>query len=70
MLPEIRLELQLGEAPIDIAAKGLDARIGPLDRVAADLIVVRVTGPQKMAVVGAPPYFARCHRPRTPIGLI
>lgn len=64
--PEVHLELQLGEAPVDIVAKGFDAGIGPDDRVAADMIAARVTGPMKIAVVGAPSYFARHRRPRTP----
>jgi DNA-binding transcriptional LysR family regulator len=64
--PEVHLELQLGEAPIDIVAKGFDAGIGPRDRAAADMIIVRVMGPMKLAVVGAPSYFARHQKPRTP----
>jgi len=64
--PEIHLELQVGEAAVDIVAKGFDAGIGPQDRAAADMIVVRVMGPMKVAVVGAPSYFARRRGPRTP----
>jgi DNA-binding transcriptional LysR family regulator len=64
--PGVHLELQLGEAPIDIVAKGFDAGIGPQDRAAADMIILRVMGPMKVAVVGAPSYFARRPRPRTP----
>src|SRR5882757_7205455 len=64
--PEVHLELALGEAPIDIVAKGFDAGIGPHDRVPADMIAVRVMGPMKIAVVGAPTYFARRRPPRTP----
>ena len=64
--PEVHLELQLGEGPVDIVAKGFDAGIGPHDRAAADMIIVRVTGPMKMAVVGAPSYLARRRGPRTP----
>ncbi|MDQ0391673.1 LysR family transcriptional regulator [Labrys monachus] len=64
--PDVHLELQVDEAPIDIVAKGFDAGIGPQDRAAADMIVVRMTGPLKRAVVGAPSYFARHHQPRTP----
>jgi DNA-binding transcriptional LysR family regulator len=64
--PEVHLELQVSEAPVDIVAKGFDAGIGPPNRVAADMIAVRVMGPVKVAVVGAPSYFARRSRPRTP----
>jgi DNA-binding transcriptional LysR family regulator len=64
--PELRLELHVGDEPIDLVAKGFDAGIGPQDRVAADMIAVRVMGPMKLAVVGAPAYFARRRPPRTP----
>jgi DNA-binding transcriptional LysR family regulator len=64
--PEVHLELQVSEAPADIVAKGFDAGIGPPDRAAADMIAVRVMGPVKVAVVGAPSYFAQRSRPRTP----
>jgi DNA-binding transcriptional LysR family regulator len=64
--PEVHLELAVGEAAIDIVAKGFDAGIGPHDRVPADMIAVRVMGPMKIAVVGAPSYFARRRRPRIP----
>ena len=64
--PDVHLELAVGEAPIDIVAKGFDAGIGPRDRVPADMIAVRVMGPMKISVVGAPTYFARRRPPRTP----
>jgi DNA-binding transcriptional LysR family regulator len=64
--PEVHLELAVGEAPIDIVAKGFDAGIGPRDRAQADMIAVRVTGPMKLAVVAAPTYFTRRRPPRTP----
>jgi DNA-binding transcriptional LysR family regulator len=63
---EIHLELAVGEAPIDIVAKGFDAGIAPQNRAAADMIAVRVMGPMKIAVVGAPSYFAKHRPPRTP----
>jgi DNA-binding transcriptional LysR family regulator len=50
-------------------AKDFDAGIGPQDGAAADMISVRVTGPVKVAVVGAPSYFARRSEPLTPDGL-
>jgi DNA-binding transcriptional LysR family regulator len=64
--PEVHLELAVSEAPLDIVAKGFDAGIGPHDRAPADMIAVRVTGAMKIAVVGAPTYFARQPPPRTP----
>jgi DNA-binding transcriptional LysR family regulator len=67
--PEVQLEIALAEAPIDIVARGFDAGIVPRDRVPIDMIAVRVTGPMKIAVVGAPAYFARRRRPRTPADL-
>ena len=62
--PEIHLELHAGDGPIDIVAKGFDAGIGPRDQAAADMIAVRAMGPTKLAVVGAPVYFARRSPPR------
>src|SRR5258707_922137 len=64
--PEVHLELQVDEAPIDFVAKGFDAGIGRQGWAAADMIAVRVMGPMKVAVVGAPAYFARRRAPRTP----
>jgi DNA-binding transcriptional LysR family regulator len=64
--PDVHLELEVDDAPVDIVAKGFDAAIGVRERAPADMIAVRVTGPMKMAVVGAPTYFARQSAPRTP----
>jgi DNA-binding transcriptional LysR family regulator len=64
--PDVHLEIQAGEAPIDIVAKGFDAGLGPQDRAAVDMILVRATGPIKVAVVAAPSYFALHSTPRSP----
>ena len=64
--PDVQLEVHTAEAPVDIVAKGFDAGIGPKDWAAADMIAVRVTGPMRVAVVGAPTYFARRRPPRMP----
>ena len=66
MYPEVSIELSVGEARIDIVAQGFDAGIGPRDRAAEDMIAVRVMGPMKVALVGAPEYFAKRSPPRTP----
>ena len=64
--PDVHLDLQVDDAPVDIVAKGFDAAIGIRERAPADMIAVRVTGPMKVAVVGAPAYFARRRAPCTP----
>jgi DNA-binding transcriptional LysR family regulator len=64
--PEVHLELRVDDAPIDIVAKGFDAGIALREQVATDMIAARVTGPIKVAVVGAPAYFARRRTPRSP----
>src|ERR1700689_1603523 len=43
--PEVHLELAMGEATIDIVSKGFDAGIGSRERIPADMIAVRVSGP-------------------------
>jgi DNA-binding transcriptional LysR family regulator len=68
--PDVNLELRVDETPIDIVAKGFDAGIGPRERVASDMIAVRVMEPVKVAVVGATSYFARRRPPRTPEDLV
>jgi DNA-binding transcriptional LysR family regulator len=64
--PDVNLEVEVGDAPVDIVARGFDAGIGPRDRSAIDMIAVRVTDPMKIAVVGAPSYFAQRRLPQSP----
>jgi DNA-binding transcriptional LysR family regulator len=68
--PDVHLEVSVDEASVDLVAMGFDAGIGPRDRAAADMTAVRVIGPMKVAVVGAPAYFARHGTPRTPDQLV
>jgi DNA-binding transcriptional LysR family regulator len=64
--PEVQLEMWADLSQPDIVASGFDAGIGPKRWVPSDMIAVRVTGPIKIAVVGAPTYFADRRPPRTP----
>ncbi len=50
----------------DIVAERYDAGIRHGDIVAKDMIAVRIGPDLRMAVVGAPSYFATRKRPRTP----
>jgi DNA-binding transcriptional LysR family regulator len=58
--PEVHLELAVGEALIDIVAKGFDAGIGPRDRAPADMIAVRNSEETASPFCGEPP------RPKPP----
>ena len=64
--PDVRLELRVDDTPADIVAMGFDAGIASKDRIATDMVAVRVAGPLKVAVVAAPTYFAKRRPPRTP----
>src|SRR5260221_7656618 len=55
--PEVHLELRIDDTPADIVAMGVDAGIGPKDRIAADMVAVRGTGPIEIAVGGGTTYF-------------
>ena len=63
--PDVHLEILVESRPIDIVASSFDAGIGQKAWAAADMIAVRVMGPMKVAVVGAPSYFERRRPPRT-----
>jgi len=66
LYPEIRLEISVNAANIDIVANQFDAGIrleGMIDR---DMIAVRVGPPLRNVVAGSPDYFARHPKPRMP----
>ena len=64
--PDVQLEIWADLGRVDIVASGFDAAIGSKDWVSSDMIGVRVTGPIKVALVGAPTYFAGRRPPRAP----
>jgi DNA-binding transcriptional LysR family regulator len=64
--PEVQLDLWVDVGRADVVASGFDAAIGLKDWAPSDTIGVRLTGPVKIAVVGAPAYFAGRRPPRTP----
>jgi DNA-binding transcriptional LysR family regulator len=65
--PEVHLEVSIESGMIfDIVAGGFDAGLAVRDRVPAEMIAVRVTGPMEAAVVASPGYFAKHPAPRTP----
>ena len=66
LYPEIRLEVAVDSANIDIVANQFDAGIRMEGRIDRDMIAVRVSEKLRLAFVGAPVYFARNGVPATP----
>ena len=66
--PDIRVELSIDQSLTDIVAGRFDAGVRLGERVEQDMIAVRIGPDLRMAVVGAPAYFAAHGRPRTPHG--
>jgi len=68
--PHVQLDLVVSDAPLDIVAEGYDAGIQLGEVIDKDMIAVPVTGDLRMAVVGAPSYFARRGVPKHPRELV
>ncbi len=64
--PDIKVEIVVDFGLIDIVAQRYDVGVRLGDQVAKDMIAVRISQDIRMAVVGAPSYFAKRTRPRTP----
>jgi DNA-binding transcriptional LysR family regulator len=64
--PDIRVDMIIDDNLTDIVADRIDAGIRFGDIVEKDMIAVRIGPDIRMAVVGAPSYFADHPRPRTP----
>ena len=64
--PEIKLEIVIDYGLTDIVAQRFDAGVRPGETVASGMISVRIAPDMRMAVVGAPSYFAERTPPKTP----
>lgn len=64
--PDINVEVVIDYGLTDIVAERYDAGIRLGEQVAKDMIAVRVGPDMRMAVVGAPSYFEKRQRPKTP----
>ena len=64
--PDIKVEIVIDYGLTDIVAERYDAGVRPGETVAKGMIAVRIAPDLRMAVVGAPSYFAKRPRPRTP----
>ena len=64
--PDIKLELIVDYGLRDIVAERYDAGVRSGEQIAKDMIAVRIGPDMRMAVVGAPSYFAKRPRPKHP----
>ncbi len=68
--PDINIEITIDYTMADIVSQRVDAGVRVGDKVAKDMIAVRITPDLRMAVVGSPDYFAARSKPRSPHELI
>ena len=64
--PDIKIEIHIDLGLVDIVAERFDAGIRMGEQVARDMIAVRIGPDMRMALVGAPAYFAKRRAPKTP----
>src|SRR5580692_6796183 len=64
--PDIKVEIVIDYGLADIVAGRYDAGIRSGEMVAKDMIAIRIGPDMRSAVVGAPSYFAKRTRPKTP----
>ncbi|WP_377810285.1 LysR family transcriptional regulator [Azospirillum sp. A29] len=67
--PDVRLDLVIDNDITDVVAQGFDAGVRIGGQISRDMVAVRITPDLRMAVVGAPTYFADRQRPETPADL-
>ena len=64
--PDIKVEIVIDYGLTDIVTERFDAGVRSGEMVAKDMVAVRIGPDMRSAVVGAPSYFAKRTRPRTP----
>lgn len=64
--PEIALDLSIDDALVDVVAEGFDAGMRIGEMVEREMISVRTSRELRIAVVGAPTYFAKRGKPKHP----
>ena len=68
--PDIKVEIIIDYGLVDIVAQRFDAGVRNGEQVAKDMIAIRIGPDMRMAVVGAPSYFAKRSPPKRPQDLI
>lgn len=68
--PDIKVEIDVSDESVDLAANGMDAGIRIGEFIEKDMVAVRLTPDFQWRVLGAPSYFASHGRPVTPKDLV
>jgi DNA-binding transcriptional LysR family regulator len=64
--PDIKVEVVIDYGLTDIVAERFDAGVRAGEMVGKDMVAVRIGPDMRSAIVGAPSYFAKRTRPKTP----
>lgn len=64
--PEINLEISVNDSLTNIVREGFDAGIRLGESLEREMVAVRISGDERVAVVGAPSYFAARGKPKHP----
>jgi DNA-binding transcriptional LysR family regulator len=68
--PSVELDVRVENRFVDIVASGLDAGIRLVEAIDRDMVHVRLSGPARVVVVGAPSYLKRKGIPEKPTDLL
>jgi DNA-binding transcriptional LysR family regulator len=64
--PEVRVEMEVNDALVDMVSAGFDAGVRFGEIIAADMIAVPIGPRHRFAVVASPDYFKHRRKPATP----
>jgi DNA-binding transcriptional LysR family regulator len=70
LYPKVELSLSVNDQIVDAVAEGFDGGIRLIESIDRDMIHVRLTGPARIVVVGAPLYLKRRGIPQKPSDLL
>jgi DNA-binding transcriptional LysR family regulator len=62
--PSVEVEVRVENRMVNVVAEGLDAGIRLTDAVERDMVQVRLLGPSRFVIVGAPAYLRAARRAR------
>jgi DNA-binding transcriptional LysR family regulator len=68
--PDVQLDVEVGETSIDFVEAGFDAAIWSHNRIARDMVAVRVSDPMKVAIVASKSFLDQRPAPRNPEDLL